>query len=128
MADVLLDTTVFIDVYIGNLRATRLIEQFEQSTRRMLYSSITVFELWLRPMTRTEESQHLLLLRTCDEAPFGGRAARIMASWFSGHPRSGRRRLLGDAMIAATAASLGATIFMRNPRDFTRFHTDVQGY
>jgi predicted nucleic acid-binding protein len=31
-------------------------------------------------------------------------------------------------MIAATAASLGTTIYTRNPRDFTRFYADVKSY
>jgi predicted nucleic acid-binding protein len=36
--------------------------------------------------------------------------------------------MLGDAMIAATAASLGSTIYTRNPRDLARFYADVQSY
>jgi predicted nucleic acid-binding protein len=51
-----------------------------------------------------------------------------MASWLVSQSRSGRRRLLGDAIIAATAASLDATVVTRNPRDFTRFYSDVQSY
>lgn len=50
-----------------------------------------------------------------------------MASWLRDQARSGRKRLLGDTVIAATA-SLGATIYTRNPRDFTRFYPDVQSY
>ncbi len=128
MADVVMDTTDFEDVKNGNVSATRLLDRLQRSAARIYYSPITVFELWLRMMLPLEEARHLAVLASCDEAPFDQHAARIMALWLRGHPRSGRRRLLGDAMIAATAASLGATIYIRNPRDFTRFYTDVQSY
>jgi predicted nucleic acid-binding protein len=128
MSDAILDTTVFIDARNGLAPALDLLARLRALGVSLRYSPITVFELWLRPMLRDEEAAHLGLLATCTEAPFDSRAARIMASWLSGHPRSGRKRMLGDAMIAASAASLGAAIFTRNPRDFTRFYTDVQGY
>lgn len=128
MTDVLLDTTVFVDAYINHPGVRLLLRQIRHGALRALYSPIAVFELWLQPMSRDEESRHLSLLAACAEAPFDSAAARVMADWLRPQPRSGRRRLLGDAMIAATAASLGATIFTRNPRDFTRFYTDVKSY
>ncbi|HET9477289.1 MAG TPA: PIN domain-containing protein [Dehalococcoidia bacterium] len=128
MADVLFDTTVFVDAYGGHPGARLLVEQVIRRDQRTFYSPVTVFELWLKPMSREEESRHRTLLATCMEAPFDSTAARIMADWLRSQLRSGRRRLLGDAMIAASAASLGATIYTRNPRDFTRFYTDVKSY
>lgn len=128
MTDVLLDTTVFVDAYIDHPAVLPLLTQIRNGALRAFYSSITVFELWLKPMSRDEEARHRTLLAACNEAPFDSRAARVMADWLRPQPRSGRRRLLGDAMIAASAASIGATIFTRNPRDFTRFYTDVKSY
>jgi predicted nucleic acid-binding protein len=128
MPDVVLDTTVFIDTQNGSLAATRLLDRIQRSSTRLFYNSITVFELWLRKMSKAEESQHADLLAICTETPLDNRAARIMATWLSGQPCSGRRHMLGDAMIAATAASLRATCYTRNPRDFMRFYTDVQSY
>jgi len=128
MTDVLLDTTVFVDAYIDHPAVRVLLAQIHNGASRAFYSSITVFELWLKPMSRDEEARHRTLLAACNEAPFDSTAARVMADWLRPQPRSGRRRLLGDAMIAATAASLDATIFTRNPRDFTRFYANVQSY
>ncbi len=128
MADVLLDTTVFVDAYVIRPGVSLLVTQIQHGVLRALYSPITVFELWLQRMSRDEESWHRSLLADCVEAPFDSNAARVMADWLRAQPRSGRRRLLGDAMIAATAASLDATLITRNPRDFTRFYTNVQSY
>lgn len=128
MPDALLDTTVFIDAHNKNPRAKGLVAELTEGQGRLLFSPISVFELWLRRMDRAEEANHLSLLNLCQEATFDRRAALVLASWLGGQPRSGRRRLLGDAMIAATAASVGATIYTRNPRDFTRFYPDVHSY
>ena len=128
MTDVLLDTRVYVDAYIGHAGASLLFAEILRGARRAFYSPVTVFELWLKPMSRDEESRHRTLLAACAEAPFDSTAARVMADWLRVQPRSGRRRLLGDAMIAATAASLDATLITRNPRDFTRFYTDVRSY
>ncbi len=128
MTDVLLDTTVFVDAYIDHPAVRSLLTHVRSGALRAFYSSITVFELWLKQMSRKEEARHRTLLAACLEAPFDSTAARVMADWLRVQPRTGRRRLLGDAMIAATAASVGATIYTRNPHDFTRFYTDVQSY
>jgi predicted nucleic acid-binding protein len=128
MSDALLDTTVFIDVHLGYPRAVDLIPALRHRFERLLHSPITVFEIWLRRMTPYETARHMAFLELTTEVAFDNYAARIMATWLTTQPRSGRRRLLGDAMIAATAASIGATIITRNPRDFTRFYADVQSY
>jgi predicted nucleic acid-binding protein len=127
MADAYFDTTVFIDYFRGHTGAEYLVLQTLMD-RRPLYSPVSVFELWLRPMSRQEEARHLALLRLCEEAQFDSQAAVMMASWLRIQPRSGRRRMLGDAIIAASAAIRGATIYTRNVRDLARFYPNVQSY
>lgn len=128
MTDALVDTTVLVDLYHRLPSAQGVLRDLLQRPVRIYYSPVTVFELGLKRMDSFEESAHAALFAALTEAPFDNRAARIMASWLSSQPRSSRRRLLGDAIIAATASSLGATIYTRNPRDFTRFYTNVESY
>jgi predicted nucleic acid-binding protein len=127
MADAYFDTTVFLDYLRGDDGAVELVQRVF-AAERPYYSPITVFELWLRSMDRIEESRHLAMLAACREAAFDGDAALIMASWLRIHPRSGRRRMLGDVIIAASAAVRGATIYTRNVRDLSRFYPNVQSY
>lgn len=128
MTDALVDTTVLVDLYHRLPSAQRVLRDLLRRPVRIYYSPVTVFELSLRVVDRDEESEHVAQLAAFIQAPFDNGAARIMASWLASQSRSGRRRLLGDAIIAATAASLGATVVTRNPRDFTRFYSDVQSY
>lgn len=128
MSDALLATTVFIDLYAGRPEAARLVFDLTVRFDRLLHGPLTVFELYFREMHPDELARHQAVLANTVEIPFGSAAARIMAGWLTGQPRSGRRRLLGDAIIAATAASQDATITTRNPRDFTRFYANVQAY
>lgn len=68
------------------------------------------------------------LLALLEEAPFHSGAALVMASWLQTYSGGLRRRIVGDAMIAATAASRGETIYTRNARDFKRLYPDVRSY
>lgn len=79
-------------------------------------------------MNRHEEFFHQATLRVLRELPVSAREARQVADWLRPSTRAQRLRRATDALIAASAASIGATIFTRNPRDFTRFYTDVQSY
>lgn len=79
-------------------------------------------------MSRDEETYHRANLIFLREVPFTSELAMQVGVWLRSATRVQRLRLAADAMIAATAASLGATIYTRNPRDFTRFYADVQAY
>jgi predicted nucleic acid-binding protein len=128
MIDAVFDTTVFIDAFNGNERAVSLVRSVSQGRLTTGYSPVTVYELWLRRMSRREEFFHESVLARLVELPFESARARQVARWLAGYTRSQRLRSASDAMIAATAASIGVTIYTRNPRDFTRFYTDVQAY
>jgi len=128
MTDAVFDTTVFIDAFKGHEGAVTLMASARGNRGVVGYSPVTVYELWLRYMTRSEEAFHTSALTAVQEIPFDSASARQVAVWLRGYTRSQRLQRASDAMIAATAASVGATIYTRNPRDFTRFYPDVQSY
>jgi predicted nucleic acid-binding protein len=128
MTDAVFDTTVFIDAYYQYQGAVALVDAARNGSIEVGYSPVTVYELWLGSMTRLEELFHQTVLARLLELPFESARARQVARWLAGYTRSQRLRSASDAMIAATAASIGVTIYTRNPRDFTRFYTDVQSY
>jgi predicted nucleic acid-binding protein len=128
MVDALLDTTVFIDYYSGHPGARQLVSSITAGQLAAAYSPLTVFELWLRPMGRTEELAHVSLLALLEELPVTSRVPQRAAQWLAGRGRGIRHRLIGDALIAATAAEQGEVLYTRNVRDFTRFNANVRSY
>jgi len=128
MADALLDTTVFIDYYRGHDGARRLVDRLLQADYAASYSPVTVFELWVRPMRREEESQYVALFHLFNEAPITAQIAQLAANRLKGRSRMARLRSFGDALIAATAAERAETIYTRNVKDFQRFYADVRSY
>ncbi len=128
MSDAVFDTTVFIDSYKRDAGAVALVESVMKGSLAGWYSPLVVYELWVYPMARNEEFFHQATLRLLQELPVSAREARQVAEWLRPWTRAQRLRRATDALIAATAASIGATIYTRNPRDFTRFYTDVESY
>lgn len=122
------DTTVFIDAFKGHDGAVTLMAAARGNSGSAGYSPVTAYELWLGYMSRSEEMFHIAAFAALREISFNSASARQVATWLRGYTRSQRLQRASDAMIAATAASLGATIYTRNPRDFTRFYPNVQPY
>ena len=128
MADALFDTTTFIDYYRGYEGARTLIESAASGRVAASYSPFSVVELWIRPMERPEELEYLALLSLLEEAPLTRGVAQLAALWLRGESRLSRQRLIGDALIAATAAVRDEPIYTRNERDFARFGVRVRSY
>jgi predicted nucleic acid-binding protein len=128
MTDAVFDTTVFIDSYNGDTRATALMDAATAGRIRGAYSPITIYELWVRAMDRREEGFYNSVLPRFAEQPFTQQLGRKVAAWLQPLSRQRRLQLAAGAIIAATAASLSATPYTRNPRDFSRFYTNVQSY
>ena len=104
MADLLLDTDVFIDVLRG---ARRLVV----TGHRVAYSVITRAELF-SGRAKDEEDVRILLspFRELDiDAAIAERAGRLARS----------RVDMSDALIAATALEYGLELVTRNVRDFS---------
>ncbi|MDO8616340.1 MAG: PIN domain-containing protein [Dehalococcoidia bacterium] len=128
MTDAVFDTTVFIDAYRGRAGAIARLDAAVNGRLLAAYSPVTAYEIWLRRMSRAEELVHASMLLALEEVPFTAVLARQVAAWLRALSRSQRLRLAADAMIAATATSLGATVYTRNPRDFQRFYPNVEAY
>lgn len=128
MADALFDTSVFIDFYRGEQGARLLFEQVRERSLAASYSTFTVFELWLGNMTQEEKNRHIDLLYELEEARFDGHVARTAADLLRGISSTARHRLLGDALIAATALTRSEPIYTRNVRDFAQFGVTVNVY
>lgn len=128
MTDAVFDTTVLIDSHNRLAGAISLMEAASTGRLSAAYSSMSVFELWAQEMSRDEETYHRANLIFLREVPFTSDLAMQVGVWLRSATRVQRLRLAADVMIAATAASLGATIYTRNPRDFTRFYRDVKSY
>jgi predicted nucleic acid-binding protein len=128
MTDALFDTTVFIDYYRGYEGAETVVESAVSGRTTASYSPFTVFELWIRPMGRLEEIRYLALLDLLEEAPVTRQVAQLAAVWLRRQPRMSRQRLIGDALIAATAAVRGEAVYTRNAKDFARFNIHVRTY
>ena len=104
MADVLVDTDVFID----HLRARK---EFEPRGDQVHYSVITRAELFAG--RASEENVIQRLLSPFREVDVGRGIAEE-----AGRIRRATRIPLPDAVIAATATTLGLTLLTRNRRDF----------
>lgn len=128
MTEAVFDTTVFVDSYLGHRGALALLKAATDGRVEAAYSPITAYELWVRPMDRAEEIFHLAALSRLQEIPFTSTLARQVADSLRVVTRPQRLRLAADAVIAATAASLGATLYTRNVRDLRRFNADVRSY
>ena len=129
MADVLLDTTFFIDLRRGDQAATELWNRIRGREITAGYSSVTAYEPWLSTeLGRPDENFFRALFSLLEEVPLTTAAAEQAAIWLRELPRRTRDRRLRDALIAASAAMRRDVVYTRNIRDFVRFYNNVQRY
>ncbi|MEW6060162.1 MAG: type II toxin-antitoxin system VapC family toxin [Actinomycetota bacterium] len=106
MADVLVDTDVFVDHLRGHAR-------FDPGPDRVLYSVVTRAELFAG--AGANEAVIRKLLEPFAEVPVEREIAEA-----AGTLRRAVGVSLPDALIGASALSRGATLLTRNRRDFDR--------
>lgn len=129
MAQVLLDTTYFIDLRRGDRRARRIWGQVASGQLTAAFSSITTYELWLnKNLTRSDEVFYQAMFSLLEEASLTSDAALQTALWMRPLPRKSRDRCLRDALIAASASGRGEVVYTRNVRHFRRYYSNVQRY
>lgn len=128
MAEALFDTTVFIDFHRGDPGAQELLSAVLQGQLSAAYSPITVFELWRGRLNVIEERKYTGLLTLMDEASLSSAAGRTAGEWLREETAAVVEAVIRDALIAATAAVRGETIYTRNTGDFTRFYDKVRTY
>ncbi len=119
MADVLLDTTVFIDYYRGYAGAQAVIDQVLSGAVVASFSPITTLEVSVfRHLGLDEQAAYRDLMSLLEEAPLTSVIALLAARKLRALPNPGNERLIRDALIGATAESRGETVLSRNARDF----------
>ena len=104
MADVLLDTDIFVD----HLRGVRPVPRGRDTIH---YSVVTRAELFAGRGTEEAVVGHLL-------APFREMPVDRTVAERAGRLRRGSTIRMADALIAATAVEHGLTLMTRNVRDF----------
>jgi predicted nucleic acid-binding protein len=129
VAQVLFDTTYFIDLRRGERGARSVWQQVANGQITAAFSSITAYELWLnKGLTRSDELFYHAMFSLLEEAPLTSDAALQTAQWVRLLPRKTRERRLRNAFIAASARERGEVVYTRNFRHFRRYYSDVKRY
>lgn len=129
MADLLLDTSFFIDLRRGDAGASETWTRIEVGAVAGAYSSLTAYELWLsKSLTRSDEVFYTGMFTLLEEATLTAGVARQTALWIRSLPRRSRERRLRDAFIAASAAERSEAVCTRNVRDFRRYPVSIERY
>ena len=116
MAVHLLDTDILIDFLRGRGEACVLLSQYEAGAEPPVISVVSVTELWAG-MRRGEESATGALLSALRKIPISEDIALAAGEMLRTYRRSHGTEL-GDALIAATAVNIGATLITRNVRHY----------
>lgn len=123
----LLDTTLLIDHANGYLPATTLLERLYEQGAELFTCEVVVCEA----LSGGADDQRTILSRLVEPLEYAAtdRAAALAAGDARRRRREAGGRLgLGDALIAAVAAGLEATIVTRNRPDFERQGASVLAY
>lgn len=115
---ILVDTNVFVEILQDSPRGKEALRTLEgiDPKERLVYSALTWFELCVKPQ-QAEPARKLL--GGFEAIPISPPIAEKAAEVFHKH-LSGNRRHIPDAIIAATALSVGATLWTLNRSDFQR--------
>lgn len=117
MANVLLDSTVVIDILKGRPRTVERFLRLAEIGDVPHVCAITAEEVSanLRPRERDAAGR---LLEGLVPAPLGGAEGRLAGWWRRELRRRGRTISQADALVAAAAVGIGARLATGNPKDF----------
>jgi predicted nucleic acid-binding protein len=127
VAGYMLDTTVVIDYARGHAGGPEIVDRLFGETGQLFTCDIVTAEA----LSGGDEPEHLVITRLLDALEYvaidpdgarwaGRRRQQLRAA--------GRRSPLGDALIAATAWRLDATVVSRNAADFEPYGVPVLAY
>ena len=123
----LLDTSFAIDVLRNQQAAVVRFEQLFESGDQTYVTDVVVCEL--ATGARSEDEAGLTaFLRAVEFVQPGPQVATIAGRWRGQARRRGLTVSVPDALIAATATALDATVITANLRDFERLPVSVEGY
>jgi hypothetical protein len=112
----LLDTDILIDFLRGRGEARAFLDRYETASEPPVISVVSVTELWAG-MRQGEEQATDRLLSALRKIPVSDEIALAAGNMLRTYRRSHGTEL-GDALIAATAARLGATLITRNVKHY----------
>jgi len=116
MAIHLLDTDVLIDFLRGRAEARAFLSRYETAAEPPVISVVSVTELWAG-MRQGEERATGALVSALRKTPLSEEIALAAGNMLRTYRRSHATEL-GDALIAATAVELGATLVTRNVKHY----------
>lgn len=123
----LLDSTLLIDHANGRGAAVEILRRLYEEGAELFTCDVVVCESLAGG--DDEQREHLTrLLRALDYVATDPEAARAAGAARLARRRAGSKLVLADALIAAVAAGLGATIVTRNRPDFERQGASVLTY
>jgi len=123
----LLDTTLIIDHAHGNKAAMALLHRLYTDGADLFTCDVVVCEA-LSGGTREHREVVSRLLEPLDYVATDPATAKVAGAARMERHRAGGKLGLGDALIAAVAQSLDATIVTRNRPDFERQDASVLSY
>lgn len=123
----LLDTTVLIHHVAGDAGAVHLLNELFEDWHDLYTCEVVTCEA-LSAGGDAERSAVETLLGALEYVAIDPEAARWAAASRRRRGIGGNKRSLGDALIAATAWRLGATVVTRNAADFVRQGVAVREY
>jgi tRNA(fMet)-specific endonuclease VapC len=113
---IVVDTSVLIDTFCGELRSADRFREWIAANERMVLPAIVLYE-WLRgPRAAAEIEAQEALLPSANALPFDAEVAAIAANLYRRVARPRGREI--DLAIAAHAMALGASVWTINPKDF----------
>jgi predicted nucleic acid-binding protein len=123
----LLDTTVLLDFAHGREGAVQLVDRLFETADALYTCDVVTCEA----LSGGDDAERGAIKGVLDALEYVA-LSPDGAGWAAESRRTGRSapgaRSLGDALIAATAWSLSATVVTRNPRDFERQGIRVMRY
>ena len=123
----LLDTAFLIDHMRGDVGArVRMLDLWEHATA-IYVNEIVVCEL-VAGLAVKDVPDGEALIRPLEFIQPGPESALLAGRWRGDALRSGRTLSLADALIAAAAQAVSATVLTRNVRDFSLTPVPVEAY
>lgn len=124
---IVLDSTFVIDHLRGDAAAVRRLHRMFEDGDEPYCTEVVVCEV--RAGLRPDDVLHLEgLLEPVEFVQPGIEVAMTAGAWRAASRAAGRTLSLGDALIAASAHAVGATVLTRNVRDFALTPVTVESY